>query len=667
LQKHIQVSGDVYIIGTDPSDSDTYNKLLGNVPLIGSEDVGFHQLAISADGKHLFATQSTQPSDLNHVSRIIVINIDLSNPTHNNVIARIDVPERVFGINATDDPKKMTVTFRRSHSNQGSYAVLNINNNSSTNSFEAVLSNPLTLGIGNGADLFFVKDPWEAEVYKSSTGASYGFVVGAGGLPLPGIDLSQPDALATVDALFSTNIGILKNPLGDSPELVAATLQIPYGFGTSITISGDYLYASFAGKPPEGSKSGFVAVYDIKEIIKTINDPANKELLLNEPIESINSNILIEGYTPLEEARKTAKVLRDRIANLRKKEQASQDELDEITNILIGLGLVAAAAPFAILAWDYTTETRTDIDDLVLYISTFPQGEGLLPGDDKFVSKDANLFLPEDKLYSITADGVKDYNPNRVLVARAKKPKNGEPIKWNVQVGTGEVKEINLGSHNNIFPVGDYLNLTGGQKYYWALQSKDSDGKIQTKTSEFYWPQSKGITDLAKTYKSVTFLTHDSNSYNKDGYKAAKEIALEIAKNNNDEDPDGTVLQYSPVSGEWKVIYGDKNYKTSGLGKPLVLIADWQQDSADINNNAGFTEGAADSLFASLVDLNLDIGKDKFFKSPFHFIGFGRGAVVNDEIIQRIGTYFPKPKNSFSSNDPNYVNKDMFGSAQNFV
>jgi hypothetical protein len=29
------------------------------------------------------------------------------------------------------------------------------------------------------------------------------------------------------------------------------------------------------------------------------------------------------------------------------------------------------------------------------------------------------------------------------------------------------------------------------------------------------------------------------------------------------------------------------------------------------------------------------------FNSPLHFVGFSRGTVVNSEIIQRVGTYFP--------------------------
>lgn len=57
--------------------------------------------------------------------------------------------------------------------------------------------------------------------------------------------------------------------------------------------------------------------------------------------------------------------------------------------------------------------------------------------------------------------------------------------------------------------------------------------------------------------------------------------------------------------------------------------------------NSGFAEAAADTLFASLVSLNQKIGNDALFKSPTHFIGIGQGAVINSEIIQRMGTFFP--------------------------
>jgi DNA/RNA endonuclease G (NUC1) len=87
----------------------------------------------------------------------------------------------------------------------------------------------------------------------------------------------------------------------------------------------------------------------------------------------------------------------------------------------------------------------------------------------------------------------------------------------------------------------------------------------------------------------------------------------------------------------------------------------------DALNNTGFSEAYADELFTSLVkvdqvlassavgDSGIGDGTGKIydskgklirnqgelFDSTLHFIGFGRGAVVNTEIVQRLGTFYP--------------------------
>ncbi len=88
------------------------------------------------------------------------------------------------------------------------------------------------------------------------------------------------------------------------------------------------------------------------------------------------------------------------------------------------------------------------------------------------------------------------------------------------------------------------------------------------------------------------------------------------------------------------------------------MLADWA--TADALANTGFAEGAADRIFSSLVQLDQalagnaigdgtgkiydDKGKlirnqGELFDSTLHFIGFGRGAVVNTEVVQRLGTF----------------------------
>jgi large repetitive protein len=90
-----------------------------------------------------------------------------------------------------------------------------------------------------------------------------------------------------------------------------------------------------------------------------------------------------------------------------------------------------------------------------------------------------------------------------------------------------------------------------------------------------------------------------------------------------------------------------------------VLLTDWSRESVIINS--GFSEAVADENFAAMVALDQMLGgavgdntgriydaqgnlirrQGDLFNSALHFIGFSRGTVVNSEIIQRLGTYFP--------------------------
>lgn len=191
----------------------------------------------------------------------------------------------------------------------------------------------------------------------------------------------------------------------------------------------------------------------------------------------------------------------------------------------------------------------------------------------------------------------------------------------------------------------ELLNLTTGQDYHWVIEAKSlNHGTIRQFDGEFRLPLQTPNSEPASSYTSVTFLTPDGVAFDKNGLASAREIADSIVDNIDGQGTKGTVMQYLPSSSSWQVLSGDK-----GLGKPLVLIADWSQDSTADKFNSGFAEAAADSLFASLVSLNSSYGTTEelvnaLFNSPLHFIGFGRGAVVNSEIIQRLGTFFPKDK-----------------------
>jgi hypothetical protein len=103
----------------------------------------------------------------------------------------------------------------------------------------------------------------------------------------------------------------------------------------------------------------------------------------------------------------------------------------------------------------------------------------------------------------------------------------------------------------------------------------------------------------------------------------------------------------------------------------LILINLWSKDSESDKYNSGTAEAVADSVFASLAKLDDELGGEfsnsgnvydnqgnliydpgSLLNSPFHFISFGAGAVVNTEIIQRIGTAFPKTETQFKDTFP---------------
>src|SRR5690606_32622646 len=93
----------------------------------------------------------------------------------------------------------------------------------------------------------------------------------------------------------------------------------------------------------------------------------------------------------------------------------------------------------------------------------------------------------------------------------------------------------------------------------------------------------------------------------------------------------------------------------AAAGKPVILSPDWRNES---NFSAtGWSEAAADSIFAALAELNGDTGQ-KLFNSPMHFIGHSRGTSVNSEIIQRLGKYFPGiPEVQMTTLDPHDFNQ----------
>ncbi|MGB8688091.1 MAG: hypothetical protein WCD53_12245, partial [Microcoleus sp.] len=99
-----------------------------------------------------------------------------------------------------------------------------------------------------------------------------------------------PDA----NPLAGGNIGIIKDPLGPNPKLVAATEPVPGILTNNVALSGDGKY--LIGSYPTLSGGGSAYVFDVGEIIKTVENPAYA--LTTRAVEKFNPNIIPKGAIP---------------------------------------------------------------------------------------------------------------------------------------------------------------------------------------------------------------------------------------------------------------------------------------------------------------------------------------------------------------------------------
>ncbi|NJL77654.1 MAG: tandem-95 repeat protein, partial [Richelia sp. SM2_1_7] len=367
--------------------------------------------------------------------------------------------------------------------------------------------------------------------------------------------------------------------------------------------------------------------------------------------------------------------------------------------------------------WDFLVPDE-QITEVNLFVSTFAKGEGLLPWDELVDLSDSS-FLPQfterEKRELLTKrwNGYDDFNPDRILTATWKK----DTDKWYDRDGT----EIIAGyddprntSTRLTLPNNKAAIANANNDLYWAVQATTSTGQTKIETGEF-----KVAPEHTETpFSSVTVLTHgftppivsafDVDQYGvpRDYYKIADSITKTFGEETEEK---GLTMRYDHATGYWVPVDGNgavitqltggldvtnENYwstlitnlfdgveingeivnyfdENNPVNKPLVLIPTWnlRDDNSVVGNesaipDSGFTEAAADALFASLVmfdqELGGDIGREEdgktiiydeqgklirtqggIFDSPLHFIGFSRGTVVNSEIIQRLGTYFP--------------------------
>lgn len=740
--------GNIYVVDINPN-STTYNQL---VQTINVGTLGVRQLAISSDGKKLFAT--TKGGSSSNTGQIFVINIDLqdrpqnwlNNPNNprswHKLIGTIPTAEvGTEGITATNDPLKMI--FTRTGFDATGFGVLTITNNDPTQ-FNATVTKYVPVGLGSFQDYFDVNDVTAATI---TSDGRYAFVAGFNGKNFGlGASIDEPRA--------GSNVGIIKDPLTDRAQLVAATRPIPNGWTNDLVLSGDdkYLTAVYPGV-------GSVFMFDVEEIIRTIENPNGD--LTSTPIDEINPNISIaadlkplttqgnqinfgvpEGSNraplaignnpwsittvskPLKVEAETKYLIDRNILNYNGVPDAKIVIQQQVTNslgngliygeavtnnlvatlppiaeterliglpslvidaakdlVLVGeevltkgggtIGIPTANIGFAVLgivlAIAIAEEIRTS--EITLTISTFPEGEGLGVTDNDFIQRPSSA--PEEELYT-QRNGVRDYNPNRVFTLTWKLIDQINNLgQWYIN---GRLMSPELLPRDQVAI--DALNLTAGQKYYWQGEYISGltgvRGKIEG--GEFTIPQHQPLTDINKTFSSVTVITPDSNVRVGDlvGREKALEIAKGIARNFDGQGDNGTILVYDPTQNQWIAPLPEysslTNLTPNKFGAPLILIDDWSLSSSYFST--GFAEASADNFFAALVRLNQSYSGDQsnaLFNSPFHFIGHGRGAVVNSEIIQRLGTFYPQDRYGEMFPDLQMTTIDPHDFAQNGI
>jgi len=97
----------------------------------------------------------------------------------------------------------------------------------------------------------------------------------------------------------------------------------------------------------------------------------------------------------------------------------------------------------------------------------------------------------------------------------------------------------------------------------------------------------------------------------------------------------GSILRYLPASGQWQLAGG----AAPSAGAPLVLLFNWadESDGASIPGvNLGYSQAAADALYAAMRAPSGALGFSPVTGRLLHFIGHSRGCCVNSEVALRL-------------------------------
>ncbi|WP_293318275.1 DUF4114 domain-containing protein [Microcoleus sp. PH2017_15_JOR_U_A] len=459
----------IYVLDINPN-SATYHTVIQTINV--TSPLGLSQLAISSDGRRLFATGSDNNEQTPN-RRIYAVNIDPADKPSaqgsnerkwHQQIKVIPTLSETEGIAATSDPKKMVFTnglasvltidsngdqIKLQDDGKG-FGVLEIESDDPLNFRAKVDYAPLSLGVAT--DYFDVN---EAVAVTVTQDGKYAFVA----------------------------------------QLVAATRPIPGSLTNNLALSSDgkYLIASY----PTFGLGGSSYVFDVEQMIKAIENPGNYKLDARDRgvdtwgFQASNQRNVIEGNWinnfgfGIPDGTKRAPIGIG--GNPKGLAIANAKNWLELKGP-IGDSKNDSNPLTPTFQWDLKGENEpcglpgfkpdTDVDKVNLYVSVFPQGKGLLPGD---------------RWDGLNSQDDKDYNPNRVLTAQWE---NGTWT-WDGKTKAGSSEEFTLSSDRM---------LTAGQEYHWAVEATTNKGAKKVVTNKFKTLLPTPISG-SNTFSSVTVLT----------------------------------------------------------------------------------------------------------------------------------------------------------------
>lgn len=263
--------GSIYVLDVNPY-SASYNQVVETISVDATS--GLRQIAISSDGRKLFATAAD--------GYIYAVNIDPEDqPTVPNSnprkwweqIGKVLTPTGAWGLAATPDPLKMVFTNGNPGNDGSGFGALTVSDDP-LNWAPTTLYTNLTLTHNN--NVFEVN---EGVAVTVTADGKYAFVAGR----------NRRKIIEGANPLAGGNIGIIKDPLGPNPQLVAATEPVPGVLTNNVTLSGDGKY--LIGSYPNIDSSGNIYILDVNKIINIVENPGGKNLM-KVPLNNIDPKVV---------------------------------------------------------------------------------------------------------------------------------------------------------------------------------------------------------------------------------------------------------------------------------------------------------------------------------------------------------------------------------------